>query len=171
MGHDTLAANQKDAEKGRAVYEAVNKEFEAGYALNEALLMRILDDNKDTEYGKKYGFADIRSVEEYQKRVPVIVYENIAEDVERMANGEQNILTAYPFSHMNETSATTGSPKRIPMTREQAQMFLRYNKQYMDGLKASLPDDRWMKGRTFCMTEGTHRTLDSGITVGVASSI
>ncbi len=171
MEHNTLVANQKDAKKGRAVYEEVNREFEAGYALNEVLLMRILDDNKDTEYGRRYGFSEIKSVEDYQKSVPVIVYENIAEDIERMTNGEQNILTAYPFSHMNETSATTGSPKRIPMTQKQAQAFLRYNKQYLDGLKASLPDDRWMKGRTFCTTEGTHRTLDSGITVGVASSV
>ena len=167
----TLIANQRDAETGRAVYEAVNKEFEQGCELNEALLMRILDDNKDTEYGRRYGFADIKSVEEYQKRVPVIVYDNIAECLERMSNGEQNILTSYPFRHMNETSATMGVPKRIPMTQEQAQVFLKYNKQYMDGLKAELLDDKWMEGKAFCTTEGKHRTLESGITVGSASSV
>ena len=56
MEHDTFVANRKDAEKGRAIYEAVNREFESGYALNEALLMRIIDNNKDTEYGRKFGF-------------------------------------------------------------------------------------------------------------------
>lgn len=133
--------------------------------------MRILRDNKDTEYGKRYGFADITSVEEYQRRVPVIVYDNIAEDLERMANGEKNILTVYPFTHMNETSATMGVPKHIPMTQEQAQVFLKYNKQYMDGLKAEHLGNGWMEGRAFCTTEGKHRTLDSGITVGDASSV
>lgn len=34
-------------------------------ASNEALLMQILKDNRDTEYGKKYGFAGIRSIREY----------------------------------------------------------------------------------------------------------
>ena len=125
----TYLANKKDAETGRAVYEAVNREFERGYEINEALLMRILRDNSDTEYGRKYGFSEITSVEEYQKRVPVIVYDNIAKYIERMSNGEQNILTAYPFKHMNETSATTGKLKRIPMTQEQSQVFVRYNKQ------------------------------------------
>ncbi len=139
--------------------------------MNEALLMRILDDNKNTEYGRRYGFDEIKSVEEYQKRVPVIVYDHIAEDIERMANGEQNILTVYPFRHMNETSATMGNPKRIPMTQEQAQVFLKYNKQYMDGLKAALLDDSWMEGRAFCTSEGKHRSLESGITVGDASSV
>ncbi len=85
---------------GRTVYAEVNEEFKRGPQLNEELLMRILRDNKDTEYGKKYGFADITSVEEYQRRVPVIVYDNIAGDLERMCDGEKNILTAYPFTHM-----------------------------------------------------------------------
>ena len=58
--------------------------------------------------GRKYGFADITTVEEYQKRVPVIVYDHIAEAIERMCNGEQNVLTAYPYRHMNETSGTIG---------------------------------------------------------------
>ena len=48
----TYLANKNDAETGRAVYEAVNQEFERGYEINEALLMRILRDNSDTEYGR-----------------------------------------------------------------------------------------------------------------------
>ncbi|MBQ6441440.1 MAG: GH3 auxin-responsive promoter family protein [Lachnospiraceae bacterium] len=167
----TYQANLQDAETGKAVYAAVNEEFKKGPELNEELLMRILRENKDTEYGRKYGFSDISSVEEYQNRVPVIVYDNIANDLERMSNGQKNILTAYTFTHMNETSATMGIPKRIPMTQAQAQVFLRYNKQYMDGLKAELLDSTWMAGRAFCTTEGKHRTLDSGITVGDASSV
>ena len=45
---------------------------------NEKLLLRILEQNKDTEYGRKYGFADIHSIEEYQKKVPVSVYDDYA---------------------------------------------------------------------------------------------
>ena len=32
----------------------------------EQFLLQILRDNKDTEYGRKYGFADIHSIEEYR---------------------------------------------------------------------------------------------------------
>ena len=49
----TYLANRQDAETGRSVYEAVNREFEHGYELNEALLMRILRENSDTEYGRQ----------------------------------------------------------------------------------------------------------------------
>ena len=167
----TFLANQKSAEEGKQIYEEVNREFDQGPVLNTKLLMQILKDNKDTEYGRRYGFADIHSVEEYQKAVPVIVYEDIKEDIERMEQGERNILTAYSYTHFNETSATSGEPKHIPMTDRQQGVFVRYNNQYLNGLKAELLDPAWMKGRAFCTAEGKHSTLPSGLTLGDASSV
>ncbi|MBR7039197.1 MAG: GH3 auxin-responsive promoter family protein, partial [Oscillospiraceae bacterium] len=84
---------------------------------------------------------------------------------------KKNVLTAYPFTHMNETSGTSGPMKHVPMTDRQAQIFLRYNKNYIDGLKAELLDPAWMEGRAFCTAEGRHTTLPSGITLGDASSV
>ncbi len=167
----TFQANSRDAEIGRAAYAQINSEFGRGPEINEALLMQILQDNRDTEYGRRYGFADITTVEEYQRRVPVITYDQISEYIERMCNGEQNILTAYPFRHMNLTSGTVGAEKKIPLTQKQMEVFMRYNKGYMDGIKAELLDPAWMEGRTFCTAEGAHRMLPSGITVGCASSV
>ena len=37
---------------------------------NENNLRRILRDNKDTEFGRRFGFADISSAEEFSKAVP-----------------------------------------------------------------------------------------------------
>ena len=167
----TFIANQKSAVEGKRIYEEVNREFDQGPELNTTLLMQMLEDNKDTEYGRKYGFADIHSVEEYQKKVPVIVYEDIKEEIGRMEQGERNILTAYNYTHFNETSATSGEPKHIPMTDRQQQVFMRYNNQYLNGLKAEFLDPAWMKGRAFCTAEGKHSTLPSGLTLGDASSV
>lgn len=57
---------------------------------NEKLLLEILDKNKDTEYGRKYGFADIHLAEEYRKRVPVSIYDDYAGYILRMSEkGEE----------------------------------------------------------------------------------
>lgn len=164
-------ANTESVKEGKACYEQVVSEFAGGPEINTALLMKILDDNKDTVYGKKYRFAEIRTVKEYQEKVPVVVYEDIHPYIEQMEQGEKDILTAYPYRHFNETSATSGEPKHIPMTQQQADAFLKYNKLYIDGLKAEFLDPSWMEGRAFCTTEGKHRTLPSGLTVGDASSV
>ncbi len=164
-------SNLNDSQTGKKVYEQINEEFANGPELNNSLLFQILHDNKDTEYGKKYGFADITSIEEYQKQVPVIMYDDIADDITKMCNGEQNVLTAYPCKHMNVTSGTIGKQKKIPMTQKQNEVFVKYNKMYLDGLKSELLDSSWMEGRAFCTAEGTHSVLPSGITVGSASSV
>lgn len=167
----TFMAQQGAAKVGEPVYDLViNEETKRPLEIATQCLMKLLQDNKDTEYGKKYHFADIKTVEDYQKMVPIIIYDDVAESLERMMNGEKNILTAYNFNHMNETSGTIGAMKVIPMTDQQTQMFVKYNRRYTDGMMSRKMDPKWMEGRAFCTSEGCHRTLSSGITVGSASS-
>jgi hypothetical protein len=79
-------------------------------------LMEIVRQNEGTEYGKQYGFESIRTVEDYQKRVPIITYEDIKADIDRVTAGEKNILTAEDPVMFAQTSGTTGDPKFIPVT-------------------------------------------------------
>lgn len=52
--------------------------------LNRELLMRIVHDNRDTEYGRKYHFDQIHSVEDYKRLVPLSNYDSYAPYIERM---------------------------------------------------------------------------------------
>lgn len=83
----------------------------------ERILFEYLARNKNTEYGRKYRFSDIKSVEEYQVRVPLIGYEDIRHMVERIAKAEENILTSDKVLFFGITSGTTGKPKLIPVTK------------------------------------------------------
>ena len=166
----TKKTNEMTAEQGKAVLAAFREETKHPMEATNALLMRLLEDNKDTEYGKKYGFADIHSIEDYQKKVPVATYDTFAPYLERMMAGEKDILTAYSFNHFNETSGTVGNPKVVPMTDRQSDVFAKYNNLYMYGLLGENVDADWMDGRAFCTSSGNCRTLPSGLTVGEASA-
>jgi hypothetical protein len=80
------------------------------------LLLGMVRNNADTEYGRRYGFASIESVEDYQKQVPVITYADIEPDMERVVAGEKRIFTAEDPVMFAQTSGTTGKPKFIPVT-------------------------------------------------------
>lgn len=168
--NQTFITNQNAVREAEKIRAEILEEFKNPMEVNSNLLFKILEDNKDTEYGKKYHFADIHTVEDYQKLVPVITYDDIGSYTERMADGEKNVLTAYPLDHMNTTAGTTGSYKMIPFTSELAKSFVRYNKHWIDALKGEQLDSAWMEGRAFCTSEGTCTKRDSGITVGCASS-
>ena len=81
-------------------------------------LRRLMEDNKDTEYGRRHGFAAIRDAEEYQRQVPLSDYRDYEEEVARMEQGEERVLTAYEVKHYIMTSGSTGRQKRIPLTKE-----------------------------------------------------
>ena len=57
--------------------------------LNRELLMRIVHDNRDTEYGRKYHFDQIHSVEDYKRLVPLSNYDSYAPYIERMTDKEE----------------------------------------------------------------------------------
>ena len=82
--------------------------------VNRVNLMTILSDNRDTEYGKKYGFSDIVNIDEYKKKVPITDYGDYRDYVTRMLNGERNVLTAYSVEKFGCTSGTTGASKIVP---------------------------------------------------------
>lgn len=170
MENRTFFANDNNSKQGLEVWKEFQEETKRPMELTTNLLMKLLDDNKDTEYGKKYDFAGIKTIEDYQKKVPVVVYDNLAPYLERMMEGEKNLLTAYNYNHFNETSGTVGAPKVVPMTDEQSGVFAKYNNLLMYGIMRDKLDPTWMEGRGFCTSSGNCRTLKSGLTVGEASA-
>lgn len=96
-------------------------------AVQTKLLLELLSENKDTEYGKKYGFADIHSIEEFQARLPITEYDDYAEYIDRMVNNrEENLISAEKPTWYNKTSGTVGVPKKIPYTQRTREWFHRY---------------------------------------------
>lgn len=160
-------ANLKGVIEGEKVYKAFPETAKGGMEINRALLMKILEDNKDTEYGRKYGFAQIKTVEEYQKRVPLTTYADYKPYIYRMTEeGEQNLLTAYPVIHYSKTSGTTGDPKRIPYTDAMAGIHGKYGIAYQDGLLAQKIGYDWVDGKKISLLESGITTLRCGDTFG-----
>lgn len=98
--------------------EKISKELEAlcndADKVNNTNLLTILSDNCGTEYGRKYKFADIHSIDEYRSRVPITNYDAYRDSVKRMMNGEKNVLTVYEVEKYCSTSGTTGESKHLP---------------------------------------------------------
>ncbi len=137
---------------------------------NEDLLMKILEDNKDTEYGQKYDFANIKSIEEYQNNVPITNYDSYADYIYRMTeNGEKNILTSYEIVHYAKSSGTMGNPKRIPVSSLNQEINIKYNYDYLFNSFAEKVGIDWIKYPFFNLTETSISILPSGDTYGSIS--
>ena len=76
----------------------------------------ILELNGSTVFGRERGL-DGPAARQVFERLPTTSYADYVPYVERIAAGEQNVLTAEPVIYFSTTSGTTGPPKMIPVTR------------------------------------------------------
>lgn len=164
--------NYGKVQDGLPVYKEFQELTKEPQKNQEALLMKILQDNKDTEYGKKYGFADIKSIREFQEKVPISKYDDYVEYILRMTeHGEKNLLCAYETNHYCKSSGTMGNPKRLPMSEEAIRIFNKYNMGYLNALLAEKLGYDWIDGRSMSLTESAASidTLKNGATYGALS--
>ncbi len=135
------------------------------------LLMTLIERSKDTEFGKRFDFASIKTVKDFQDRVPLTDYDFYSEYIHRMADGEQNVLTSEKIVHFNKTSGTLGVPKKIPVTNDHVKIFSNYYAKYINYLASEKHGYAWTGGKGFSLGEGTYQILPSGISYGSASSL
>jgi hypothetical protein len=90
-------------------------------ALSERTLDRILTQNRGTEFARRCGL-DTRAPRRVFETLPVTTYPDYAPYIERIAAGEQNLLSGDSVVYFSNTSGTTGRPKMIPVTRRQMRL-------------------------------------------------
>lgn len=112
--------------KGNSSLRHLEKSSENPMEENEKLLRKILRSNANTEFGRLHGFADIKSIEEYRQNVPVSAYEDYAPYIERIKNGENNVLTSSKILGYSRTSGSSGVPKYIPATSASIKAYVKY---------------------------------------------
>ncbi|MEI7670336.1 MAG: GH3 auxin-responsive promoter family protein, partial [Pseudomonadota bacterium] len=79
----------------------------------------LLSTAADTEWGKQYDFDSIKTYEDFKNRIPVQDYDSLKPFIDRIMEGEQNILWSTPVKWFAKSSGTTNDvSKFIPMTRE-----------------------------------------------------
>jgi hypothetical protein len=82
-------------------------------------LYRLLAKAASTEWGTKYGYGSISNIRDYQSRFPVQTYEDILPYVERLKQGESNLLWPGEIKWFSKSSGTTSTKSKfIPMSRE-----------------------------------------------------
>jgi hypothetical protein len=92
------------------------------HQVQEQTFHYLLQSAKDTEFGRKYNFANSRNPLQFSQNVPLSTYEDLHSYIERMMQGEQNILWASPITKFAKSSGTTNArSKFIPVSSESLQ--------------------------------------------------
>jgi len=107
-----------------------------------------------TEYGKKYGFEQVNSVADFKQRVPINDYDTLKPYIQRILEGEQNILWSSPINWFAKSSGTTSDKSKfIPISKEALDdNHYKGGKDVLTLYLKQFPDSKMMSGK--CLTIG-----------------
>ncbi|XP_068654208.1 probable indole-3-acetic acid-amido synthetase GH3.1 [Aristolochia californica] len=111
------AACEKDAKALQFIEEMTRNTDE----VQQKVLAEILTRNAETEYLKRYDLAGVTDRETFKSKVPVVTYEDLQPEIQRIANGDRSpILSSHPISEFLTSSGTSaGERKLMPTIKEE----------------------------------------------------
>ena len=81
----------------------------------EKTLSKIIKRNKNSYYGKKYDFKNIKSIDDFREKLPLTTYADYEEFVDRMIeNKENNLMYSGKNIRYCSSSGSVGKPKILP---------------------------------------------------------
>lgn len=87
------------------------------FKTQKKVLFDIIRKNRNTVYGKKYAFSSIKTIDDFQRKVPVNNYESLRPYIKKIMSGDKGVLTKEKAIFFGITSGTTSKPKFIPVTK------------------------------------------------------
>jgi len=127
----------------------------------ESILGSYIKANAATEFGRRHDFAHIRSVGDFQQRVPLSNYDDYTAAIARIGNGERNVLSTSPVRMLEPSSGSTSARKLVPYTAQLQTEIRRAIAPWLVDLARSVPSIR--NGRSYwAITPTTGHELEAG---------
>lgn len=102
----------------RKIYKQTLKWAQKPVETQQKIFKNLIENAQNTEFGKDHHFNQIKTFEDFQKRVPVRDYEDLKPYVDKVVKGESDILWKGKPLYFAKTSGTTSGAKFIPLTKE-----------------------------------------------------
>jgi len=88
-----------------------------GETLQRDVLRRLVETAKDTEFGRKHALGCVKSYEDFCRNVSVNTYEELKNDIDRMRQGESDVLWPGRVKWYAKSSGTTNDKSKfIPVS-------------------------------------------------------
>ncbi|MDD4175667.1 MAG: GH3 auxin-responsive promoter family protein [Bacteroidales bacterium] len=83
------------------------------------LFRNLMASGAETEWGERYGYEDITTPDQFRERVPISDYNKLKPYIERLRQGEQNLLWNTEVKWFAKSSGTTNDKSKfIPVSNE-----------------------------------------------------
>ncbi|XP_014491957.1 indole-3-acetic acid-amido synthetase GH3.6 [Vigna radiata var. radiata] len=108
------------AEKNREILNFIEDVTANADEVQKRVLSEILSRNANVEYLRRHGLKGQTDRDTFKNLLPVITYEDVQPDINRIANGDTSpILTSKPITEFLTSSGTSGGERKLMPTIEE----------------------------------------------------
>jgi GH3 auxin-responsive promoter len=140
-------------------------------ACQDKIFKNIIEKGRNTAFGRDHNFTSIQSHQDFIKNVPVRDYEALKNYVERIKNGESNVLWPGKPRYFAKTSGTTSGVKYIPITKESTSNHFGTARDTMFNYAARTGNFAWLDGFLIFLSGSPSLDSVAGIPTGRLSGI
>lgn len=96
----------------------INKWKNNPIAAQERTFERLIRKAGLTSFGKDHDFASIKTYDDFKRHVPIADYEDLKPYIDRVVQGESDVMWPGKPIYLAKTSGTTSGVKYIPISKE-----------------------------------------------------
>ncbi len=143
-------------------------------AAQREVLQHLVTQAQYTEFGRKYNFSRLFTISDFKKCVPIHEYDDLKPYINRMMNGEENILWNTPINWFAKSSGTTSEKSKfIPISEESLkETHFKASKDVLTNYYNNFPDSDLLTGKGL-VVGGSHQVnnLHEGVQYGDLSAV
>lgn len=124
-----------------------------------------------TAFGRDHGLADIKTYEDFKQAIPIRDYEDLKPYIERVKNGEPDVLWPGKPAYFAKTSGTTSGVKYIPMSKESTPLHFGTARNAAFNYFAQTGNGQWLDGKMIFLSGSPELDTVNGIPTGRLSGI
>jgi len=154
-----------------AVNRQLNRLRKNAIVLQQNTFSDLVDAAKDTAFGREHRFAEINNYNDFKKNVPIHDYEDIRPYIDRVVNGEENVLWPGKPAYLAKTSGTTSGVKYIPISKESMPEHIKAARNALLSYIHETGNADFVDGKMIFLQGSPTLTVKAGISTGRLSGI
>ena len=153
------------------IVSKTKKESANAIALQEQCFINLVGKGKYTQFGKDHNFSQIKNYTDFKNLVPIADYEKLKGYINRMCEGEENVLWPGKPIYLSKTSGTTSGTKYIPITKDSVQHHMNAARNALLHYIDCTGNNSFIDGKMIFLSGSPELTKTNGIHTGRLSGI
>ena len=100
------------------IVRQIESTYSKAAKIQKQTLIKLIKKASKTQFGLEHNFKNINDFKSFKSLVPVRDYEDIKNYIDKVKNGEENVLWPGKPRYFAKTSGTTSGAKLIPISNE-----------------------------------------------------